>query len=258
MELNLLVYLFTLFFGLCIGSFLNVVVIRYDEAVTILKERSHCMKCKKILKWYDLVPFFSFVLLAGKCRYCKTKISYQYPAVELVTGLIALAIVCFFGLNLSSILIFTASCVFILMSVFDFKDMEIPDFFLWVGVGVAIIYVILGQFAFSGYSTNITNALIGMVIFAGFPLLVNLLTRGKGMGIGDYKIGLSLGLIASYPQSVVGLVGAIFLGSIFGLGLIALGKKHMKDAIPFGPFLILGFFIAIFWGEQLWQIYFSL
>lgn len=255
---NYFIYIIVFIFGLSIGSFLNVVVLRYPEFVSIATTRSHCPSCKKILKWYDLFPFFSFVFLSGKCRYCRMKISWQYPLVEIVTAVISTLVIFKFGISWQGVIILLLSYLMIVISVFDITSMEIPDFFLWLMLGASVLYVLFGQFGFTNYSIGIYNALIGMAVYAGFPLLIVLLTREKGMGMGDFKIGLPLGLVVGYPLAVVGLFMSIFAGSIFGLGLVFSKSKKLKDAMPFGPFMVFGFFIALFFGEWLWKLYFNL
>jgi leader peptidase (prepilin peptidase)/N-methyltransferase len=234
-----------------------VVALRFPEFVSIATTRSHCPSCKKNLKWYDLFPLFSFLFLWGKCRYCKVKISWQYPLVELATGIITPGVIYFFGFTFQSIILILFSWILIIISIFDLESMEIPEFFLRMGIIFALIYLVFGYFNF-GYNTDLLSAIYGVLVFAGVPLFIYLITKGKGMGEGDWKIGFSLGLILGFPQAVVGFIFSVVIGSSVGLILIALKIKSLKSAIPFGPFLVLGFFIALFWGEYLWRVYFGL
>lgn len=234
--------------GLMVGSFLNCVIYRLEQGKSFLKGRSFCPNCKHQLSWQDLIPIFSFIILRGHCRYCQKKISIQYPLVEFFTGIIFVLIYLLRSdlLGRSDLLIFNfvVSCFFIIIFVYDLKHYIIPDKVVFPAIGIALIFNFL----------NILSA----VGAAGFFFLIVLISRGKGMGIGDIKLAFLMGLFLGWPNIIVALFLAIFLGAIMGIGLIISGKKTLKSEVPFGPFLTIGVFLALFWGEKIINFYFNL
>lgn len=237
-------------FGLIIGSFLNVVIYRLKELETIAHTRSHCPKCKRKLAWYDLIPFFSFILLKTKCRYCGKPISWQYPLVEIGTALIFTCIYWHFGNTILTYFLILISCFLIVIFVYDLLHFIIPEEMIWPAIILAILYLCISPFL-SSYFLPLTSSLIGATIAAGFITLLVLITRGKGMGVGDIKLGFLLGLLNPYPLTFFSLFIAFGLGAILGIFLILMKKKTFKSAIPFGPFLIIGIFATLFWGEKI-------
>lgn len=239
--------------GLIYGSFLNVVVFRFDHWLSILKGRSHCPSCKQTLAWYDLVPVLSYVSLAGKCRYCRKSISYQYPLVELATGLLFAAgygLIFGAGLSLTSAVaafIFYVLAIGAMVVIFchDATEMMIPD---------SLSYVLIA--ASLGFSWFIHHDIVS-TLYGGFVgvLPIALLvypSRGKWMGEGDVKLAAALGFLVGYPATIVFLVASFFSGAGFGLIIIALNKRFgLKSAVPFGPFLIIGAIAALFYGSSL-------
>jgi len=243
--------------GLLIGSFLNVVIFRMNELHTIVATRSHCMHCKKEIPWYDLIPFLSFIILKTRCRFCGKQISWQYPLVELGTALLFLVIYLHFGLTLYSILLLLLSCFLIVIFVYDWKKYIIPDEIVWPAIIIALIYIILSSVI--GHEPSVfLNSLIGAGIGGGTISLIVLITRGRGMGIGDIKLGFLVGLLATYPGTILALFAAFAIGAITGLILILFGKKKFKSMIPFGPFLIMGIYLTIFFGQQIIGWYLNL
>ncbi|MDD5731986.1 MAG: prepilin peptidase [Patescibacteria group bacterium] len=261
----MLYYYLILFFifGLIVGSFLSVVVSRLETGESILGGRSQCPKCKKKIRSYDLVPLLSFVVLKGRCRYCEKKISLFYPLIELATGILFALLLyrfsdiftganlyLFFGLHL----IILASLVAIFF--YDCFYYIIPDKVL-VPAGLttlvlAIINVLLAkrfQLDFFIYQPEIWNLVLGIIIGGGFFLLLVLISKERWMGWGDVKLGVFLGLFLGYPSILVALFFAFILGSIYSVVLLLSKKKKMKDAVPFGPFLVLGGLIALFAGK---------
>ena len=248
----------TFVFGLIVGSFLNSIIYRLDDLGTIIRHRSHCPHCKKEIRWYDLVPLLSFVVLEGKCRECGKKISWQYPLVEICTALLFLAIYLNFGLTYYTLFLLIISCFLIVIFVYDWRKMIIPDIAIIPAIGIWIIIWLLSIIpgVTLGLPVDFLNYLLGGLAGAGFIGLIVLLTRGKGMGVGDIKLAFLLGFICGWPLAVIGLFSAFIIGSIIGLILLAAKIKKLKSAIPFGPFLIVGFYIALFWGEKIigWYI----
>lgn len=263
-----MVELFFIFiFGLCIGSFLNVLIDRLPKGESILG-RSHCSHCNKTLKWYELVPVLSFIFLRGKCSKCKKPISLQYPLVETITGLLFLLIFNFqFSIfnefstfNLENLLLLC--CQFIVVSCLvvifmsDLKYMIVPDEIIYPAVIASILYQFLNWKA--GNLTNWYYPLLAGFGAALFFLFLILITKGKGMGFGDVKIVFFMGLFLSFPQILVALCLAFFSGAIIGSILIAMRKKTMKSEIPFGCFLAPATLITLFFGEQIIEWYLSI
>ncbi len=265
-----LIYAFVFMFGLCIGSFLNVVIYRLPKGLSIWKGRSFCPKCKKKLLWWELVPLFSFIFLKGKCSKCKVKISLQYPMVELITGVLFL--LSFFRLTYGSglathnllLIIYTWIIISILIAIFfiDLKHYIIPDNLITIGGVTSFFYLLTIQYIFPNLQTtnyklqttnyienifpyskfivhnslfinNIIFAIIGGVFFG----LIILLTKGRGMGMGDMKFGILMGLILG-GKLIAALYLAFVSGAIIGVLLILLKKKSLKSKLPFGPFLV--------------------
>ena len=238
--------------GVCVGSFLNVLVDRLPRNESFLKGRSHCEKCKKELAWYDLIPLLSFSFLKGKCRYCQVRLSWYYPAVELTTGFLFAAVLFFvLGRNIN-IITFIYYC-FIVSSliVIFFSDLKygiIPDKIVFPAILASFLFLILNS------QLSALNYLLSAVGASLFFLFLFLITRGRGMGFGDVKLAFLMGLILGFPNIVVSLYIAFLTGAVIGCILIIWRKKKLAGtSIPFGPFLVLGTFLAIIWGENLLQ-----
>jgi prepilin signal peptidase PulO-like enzyme (type II secretory pathway) len=275
-------YFFLFIFGLAAGSFINVIGVRYKSGKKLLSEdiisgRSHCPKCEKKLSWYELIPFFSFIFLKGKCRHCKKKISLQYSLIELISGAM-FALIPFFLSNqpwpiiVVWLLIFS---LFLLLSIIDFRLSVIPD---QINASLAALGLILmglndhyGNFGlfsgsflrhFSGifgfreniWANHLFGAFVGLAVF----WLIVFLSRGRAMGWGDVKLGGALGLIFGWPDILMVLMLAFIVGAAFSLALMAGGGKKIKDMIPFGPFLIIGSALVFFCGYQIIGGYFNL
>jgi len=251
-----ILYFFVILFGVCIGSFLNCVIYRLETEKS-LKGRSFCPHCKHVLSWQDLFPVFSFLFLGTKCRYCKKGISWQYPLVELATGVFFLLIFIFqfsFVGQLSALKFINLAFWFYIISVlivifiYDLKHYLIPDKVLFPAIVIALIY----NFA---APQNILNNLLAVVISSGFFLTIFLISKGKWMGFGDVKFAILMGLLLGVQNVLVALFLAFFFGAIIGLALMVLEKKGLKSEIPFGPFLIIGTFIASIYGNLIVQWY---
>jgi len=236
-------------FGLIVGSFLNSVIYRLEQGQGFVKGRSFCPNCKYQLSWQDLIPVFSFLLLRGKCRYCQKSISWQYPLVELSTGLIFLLI---YNLQFT-IYNFIIAPFLIIIFVYDLKHYIIPDKIIYPAIAIVFVYDLLKS-NFQWKSDFLLSALGA----AGFFLAIVLISRGKGMGIGDIKLAFLMGLFLGWPNIIAALFSAIFLGAIMGIALIISGKKTLRSEVPFGPFLTAGTFLALFWGGKIINFYLNL
>ncbi len=249
--MNLSVYVIFGVLGLIIGSFLNVVVLRLHTN-RISKGRSKCARCGHVLHANDLIPVLSFLMLGGRCRYCKTKLSIQYPIVELITGFLFVLLAWRIGLDHSlfsflgivSFALYAISfCLLIAMSVYDIHHFVLP----WKLMRKFLIFsfvtpIILGIF---GEGISLENFVSGFIV--AFPLwAVWYFSRGRMIGFGDVQLmcgfGFLLGISGGFAAVIMGFwVGAIF---IFLKMLFTLKLLSGKTQVPFGPFLVLGLFIA--------------
>lgn len=251
-ELNLfttLIYASIFLFGIVIGSFLNVCIYRIPKKENIATERSHCMACGTQLKWYDLVPLFSWLFLRGKCRYCRKKISIQYPLVEFVNGVGYVWIFAVNGFNFVSILYCLCVSALLALSVIDWRTYEIPVAF---NIFIALLGVVRVVLDFD----NVWTYIIGLVSVSGFLLILYILTCGRGIGGGDIKLMAAAGLLLGWKGIVAGFFIGCILGSIIHVALMIFIKKDRM--LAFGPYLSLGIFLAMFYGEKIMDWYISL
>ena len=249
------VLVFKFVIGLAVGSFINVIAFRYPKLN--LGGRSQCRKCRKKLRWFELIPLVSFFAQKGRCRNCGRLISWQYPLVEFLTGL---AFVFLPPLWL------IAAVVMILLSAIDWRLMIIPDelsLFL-AGLGILIAIVTPGDFL-AGYGAFIPgpdNILLNrlLAVLAGGAALgvVFLLGRGQTMGLGDVKLAGALGLLAGWPAIVLSLGLGFIVGGLWSAALLITGAGKMRTLVPFGPFLVIGFWLTYFFSQPLLAWYFSL
>lgn len=286
-------YAFLFFIGAAIGSFLNVLAVRYKSEKRILTRdiffgRSHCIYCGKVLRWYELIPIFSYLFQRGKCLNCGASLSLQYFISEVIAGGFLVFFTWYFYrfFNLPDIILqggntwpyYGFLCIWIiaaygllLMSLIDFRLQIIPDqinlFLVVSGIAFAALkyfHPFINNSFLGKYSLlfSISNQVLLSHFLAGifglflFGLIV-VLSRGKGMGIGDVKLAGALGLLLGWPDIILSFFVSFIIGAIVGVLLLFFGKKSMKDAVPFGPFLAIGVFLTIFWGEKLLDYYFN-
>lgn len=232
--------------GLIFGSFLNAVVYRLHEKKS-LWERSECQNCQKQIVWYDNIPVFSYFFLKGKCRNCGQKISWQYPIVELTVALLFLLIGFQYQSQISAELLRDLFIVLILVVIFlyDFKYQEIWDRFTLIPAG--ILFVISLFFHWHSW----TDMLLGVLIGSGFFLLQYLVSRGKWIGGGDIRLGVLMGVILGWQNTILALFLAYLIGATVGIYLLITKKKNGKSEIPFGTFLVIGTFVAMWCVERI-------
>jgi leader peptidase (prepilin peptidase)/N-methyltransferase len=244
----LLLYFLIFIIGCFFGSFLNVIVDRLPKGNSIIFPPSHCEHCRHRLGLNDLIPILSFVLLKGKCRYCRAVLSWYYPVIEVVTGAL-FVITIFIGIHLGymSALIYLLAIISSLILVFfiDLKYGVIPFNVIGISSAIATFW-----YLFSG--AEISSFLLSALgVFVCF-LLLFLVTRGRGIGFGDVVFSFLMGYILGFPKIVLGVYIAFLTGAFFSLILIMLNKKKYKGGtIPFGPFLVSGTIISLFWGEDI-------
>jgi len=258
---------FVLLLGLIVGSFLNVLIYRIPRGIGFVKGRSFCPKCKKKINWYDNMPVISFVLLGGRCRRCHSPISWRYPLVELTTGLVTLLIFNFrffsprfageAGIlnqyqifNFQTIIDLILSLTFVWgLTVIFFVDLEhqiIPDEIVF-----PVIFLFLFFLLITNHQSLITNHLPSALLSFLFLFTIFLLSKGKGMGLGDVKLAFLMGLVLGYPKIVVAMYFAFLTGAVMGIILILGKKAKFGQRIAFGPFLSGATVIAYLWGEKI-------
>jgi leader peptidase (prepilin peptidase) / N-methyltransferase len=245
---------FVFLFGIFIGSFLNVVIYRVPRGESIVFPSSHCPHCRHRLAWYDLIPLVSYLLLRGKCKYCKQNISLSYPLVELSTGLLFLFL---FYLSITPIVniilllyLLTMGSIFTVIFFTDLKYGIIPFQVIFVGLIVSFLYL-FSSFSFSIFLNHIFSSLGAFISF----LSLFLLTKGRGMGLGDVVLVLLMGLFLGFPNIAFALYLAFLTGAIISLILVLIGSKRLRhDTIPFGPFLVAGTLISLFLGNSILRL----
>lgn len=247
--------------GIVAGSFANVLVIRTRKGESIVRPGSHCVDCNHALRWYDNIPVLSYIILRGKCRDCSTRISIQYPLVELSTGFMFAALYYKFqpenltGL-IQLVLWFVVTTFLVAAFVYDSRWLELPDQFTLPAIGVALVLLII-----TGYTTSFTNIIPQVVATMVFGLVYIALwyfTQGKLLGGGDIRLALLMGLLLLVPQLLVAIFVAYVLGALTGLLLIVFKQKKRTDRIAFAPFLIIGLYFGLFFGTQISIWYLSL
>lgn len=218
--------------GAIVGSFLNVVALRSMTKEDIIAKPSHCPHCQRRLAWFELIPILSFIFLRGRCSSCGQAISIQYPLIEGLTGLAAVLIFTTAPLVVpSASLIFIAVCLLVVLSVIDSRTLLLPDRFITILLAVALI-----KQAINPSSEILITSFWGIAIGAGFLLLVWLITRGSGIGLGDVKLMVPVGILLGMNVVWV-LLLAFIAGGLWGIYLLAARQATPKTAVPFGPFL---------------------
>ncbi len=234
--------------GLLIGSFLNVCIARIPANKSIVFPASHCPGCGRKLKIMELVPVISFLLQGGKCRGCGGKVSWRYPVVELLTGVLFVILYArFYGVEFALYAGF-----FVLLIVVFFIDLEhqiIPNRLVLILLGYVLVWQIYRPVVPWG------EALLGGLLGGCFFLTLSLVSRG-GMGGGDIKLVAVLGLLFGWRYILPLMFLAFIIGGLVGAMLLATGKKKRKEGVPFGPFLVVAALTVALWGEpmMLWYL----
>lgn len=264
---------FIFIFGLIIGSFLNCIIWRLHEKKSPFRGRSHCPNCQHLLAWYDNIPLLSFFVLKGKCRYCNKHISWQYPLVELATGLLfVLAYLHLFPydqllitknfINDELLIILLRNwffmAVLIIIFVYDLKYKLILDQVTLPAMAGALIFNLLDSLKSQVLSLELKNLFLSAIIGGGFFLIQYLVSKGKWIGGGDIRLGVLMGLVLSWPYILIAIFLAYIIGSLTSLILIASKIKTLKSKIAFGTFLSVATVMTLFWGKEIISWYFSL
>lgn len=254
--------------GLCVGSFLNVVIYRVTTGESPLEGRSKCPKCGHKIHWYHNIPLLSFALLKGKCAYCHRKISWQYPFVEFLTGTL---FVWWFIIGRAFFLLtqtpwiylqpffwLTVSVILLLIFFIDLIYGIIPDFLSLSLLVITFIYRALLTYTGIMNIKDFTGYIIAGVLLSLFFYSLHLITKGRGFGFGDVKLAMSLGLLQGIPKVLVGSFFSFVIGAAVGIILIAANKRKLGQTLPFGPFLVIGLAISLLWGSPIWDYYIHL
>ncbi|MFC1710218.1 prepilin peptidase [Patescibacteria group bacterium] len=253
--------------GFIFGSFITSLSWRLVSGVSLFGEsRSICPKCKKEIAWYDNIPLLSYLLLHGKCRKCKKKVSVRYPLIELFTAFL-FALVWYYyrtDIPMGELMVngsfywwmdklgnltipFFFSIIVILVSIFvtDFENQIIPDVLVFIGFALValVLFIIHPQGFYTFFLSGFLSAL--------FLLGLHAITRGKGMGLGDVKLALFGGILLGWPLTAIWLFLSFVVGAVVGLMLIIIGKARFKQKIAFGPFMVIALLITLFWGTEI-------
>jgi leader peptidase (prepilin peptidase)/N-methyltransferase len=241
---------FSVLFGLAVGSFLNVCIYRLPLKKSIVSPPSSCPACGERIRFYDNIPVISYVFLLGRCRHCRHPISPQYPVVEAATGLLSLALFLKMGASLEYVFFMLFGASLIAITFIDLQHKIIPDVLSLPGIVVGFAVSL-----FSLSSLSWIDSLIGMVAGGGFLLLVSIafekLTGREGMGMGDVKMLAMIGAWMGWRSLLFIVLVSSLSGSLIGGALLALSRQGARTRIPFGPFLALGSLIYLFFGQEL-------
>lgn len=250
MNFDLIIILpFVFLFGITVGSFLNVCIYRIPLGEDIVHTDSHCMSCGARLKWYDLIPLFSWLFLRGRCRSCGEMISIQYPLVELANGLLWVGLIAANGFNATGICYCAAASSLLVLSVIDWRTYEIP-------LGCNLVILLAGLVNLAVWREMWPDFVIGFACVSGLLLLILLVSRGRAMGGGDVKLMAAAGLLLGWQKIILAFGVGCILGSV--LHLILMKVKGRDRVLAFGPYLSLGIFITMMWGQPLIDWYLGL
>jgi len=266
-------------FGLLIGSFLNVVILRLparlehdwrsqckelleidsesDEKDSkppgIMWSRSECPKCGYLIKGYENIPLLSYLLLKGRCASCKDRISIRYPVVETITALSFLLVAMHFGPNLQTLTALGLTAILITLTVIDIDHQLLPDdltlFLLWTGLFASLFNV------FTDPVSSIIGALAGYLSLWLVYHLFRLLTGKEGMGYGDFKLLAALGAWIGWQMLPLIILLSSLVGAVIGLAMIGMKRHKSNQPMPFGPFIALAGWIAMMWGDHIIDAY---
>lgn len=239
---TILLHSIVFLYGIVIGSFLNVCIYRLPKHENIVKVRSHCMNCGYQLKWYDLVPVFSYLFLGGKCRKCKEKISIQYPLIEVLNGVLYVFVFAEYGLSIETLLYCLLFSALITLSVIDFRTYEIP-------FGINVFILALGLIRVITDYTNWPRYIIGLFCVSGVLYLIYEITNGRGIGGGDVKLMATAGLLLGWKLIILAFLLGCIVGTI--IHLIRMRVSEEGHVLAMGPYLSVGIMIAVFFGEQM-------
>ena len=256
-TLGQLTFLIIFLIGLSLGSFLNSWVWRAHENIRISRGRSICPSCRRRLTWYENIPILSYVFLKGECRTCKHLIPKHFIFVELITALIFL-FVTWYEVNFAAFdyYVYLRNIMFVgilvVIFIYDYLYKEIIPGIVWFGVAVAVF------FHFFTNHASVGSMFFGALIGGGFFLIQYLFSKGRWIGGGDVRMGIMIGVWLGWQATILALIMAYVIGALFSVVLIIVKKKSMKSEIPFGTFLAVSTFLALYHGQAIIQWYLNL
>lgn len=240
--LQISMYILIFLYGIVIGSFLNVVIVRVPRKESIVKVRSHCENCGYQLKWFDLIPIFSYLVLGGKCRKCKTKISAQHLILEVLNGILYVFTFFIAGFSLKTVLLCLLFSALLALSLIDFKTYEIPVGFQYVIFVLAVCRTILDR-------ANWSEHVIGFFAVSVVLYLMYVISKGTAIGGGDVKLMAVCGLFVGWKLIIFAFLLGCIVGSVVHIIRMKLsGESHV---LAMGPYLSIGVFVAALWGNQI-------
>lgn len=228
--------------GLIFGSFTNVIIARIPHGESVVTPSSHCPRCGHRLGVLDLVPVLSWLFLKGKCRYCQEAISIRYPAVELLTAALFMGVFLRWGISAYTLAGWALTVILVSSAFIDLDEGIIPDIITIPGViiGLAVSFFTIGFFP----------ALWGALAFGGVLFLVAVISKG-GMGGGDIKLAAVIGAFTGLPGAAVTLLLSSFMGAVFGITLMLMGRAGRKTPVKFGPFLAVAAYTAYLFSNEI-------
>jgi len=240
--LQISMYILIFLYGIVIGSFLNVVIIRVPRKESIVRVRSHCENCGYQLKWFDLIPIFSYLVLGGKCRKCKTKISAQHLVLEVLNGILYVFTFFIAGFSLKTVLLCLLFSALLALSLIDFKTYEIPVGFQYVIFVLAVCRTILDR-------ADWPEHVIGFFAVSVVLYLIYIISKGAAIGGGDVKLMAVCGLFVGWKLIIFAFLLGCIVGSVVHIIRMKLsGESHV---LAMGPYLSIGVFVAALWGNQI-------
>lgn len=250
--------------GLCFGSFLNVIVYRLPEKKSIVSPPSECPSCETRLGFIELIPLLGFLILLGRCRHCKSKISIRYPLIELAVGIIFVFSFSYFGLTIDAFFYLIFIYLLLAIALIDLKHRIVPNTLVAAGLITGILFyipaalnLVLDLPGWLVVERSLLDAGAGFLV-GGLIMLVILLVSRGGMGAGDMKLMAMIGLFVGLRGTAVVMLLGFFMGALVGVTFMALGILTRKDALPFAPYLSLAAVIQVLWGETIWDWYINL
>ncbi len=238
----LITYVIIFLYGIIIGSFLNVCIYRIPKKESIVTVRSHCMACGYQLKWYDLIPVFSFVFLRGRCRKCGEKVSMQYPLIELANGVLWVLTFAICGFRMESLLYCLMISGLLVLSVIDARTLEIP-------FGINVYLLVLGGIREILGGCTLFSLAADLFLVSGFLMLLYILTKGKGIGGGDVKLMVAAGALLGWKLTVLSLFFGCLYGSV--IHIFRMKCMHAGRVLAMGPYLSMGMVTAAWFGNTI-------
>lgn len=232
-------------YGIVLGSFLNVCILRIPREESIITIQSHCFSCNHRLNWKDLIPVFSYIFLKGKCRYCGSKVSIRYPLIELLTGILLTVTYIRYGLSFIFIKYSVLILFLITIAMIDYDTTDVYSSVIYIGIFIGIIFLMGEKIIYSQSLLNyVLGASIGLIVIGGICVLTG------GMGEGDIEVAVLCGVYLGWKMEVYFILLSFIFGGTIAAILIFTKKKKKTDYIPLGPSLALGAYVVILLGDN--------